>query len=313
MNTSPISYRVSIRNISDYSPFGVQLDGRTVSSEEYRYGFQGQEMDDEVKGEGNSINFEYRMHDPRVGRFFAIDPLAGKYPYNSVYAFSENRVIDGIELEGLEYECNAMNPFSYLEEVCRGNFNTETFEKALYGYAKVSGVLAAAGVLIEAVGIEVVIEELTVEFYEGWTQLNSDQKEIERGKIENAEYKRLLKTEYKKETEDYYKPKTEAEKKAMEDVKSKKIIGKKVGKSYISKITGKEVMKYACHTKDANGDKIEIHGEIDKNGNIDGLKFKDLKAQSRNTSQRDLLRNKAVKTSRSTIEKFNQKGKKAKL
>jgi hypothetical protein len=39
------------------------------------------------------------MHDPRIGRFFAIDPLNAK---NSPYAFSENLVIDGIELEGLE-------------------------------------------------------------------------------------------------------------------------------------------------------------------------------------------------------------------
>ncbi len=69
----------------------------------YRYGFQGQEKDDEVKGEGNSVNYKYRMHDPRIGRFFAIDPLAPKYPHNSPYAFSENRVIDGVELEGLEY------------------------------------------------------------------------------------------------------------------------------------------------------------------------------------------------------------------
>jgi hypothetical protein len=42
------------------------------------------------------------MHDPRVGRFFALDPIKDKYPYNSPYAFSENRVIDGVELEGLE-------------------------------------------------------------------------------------------------------------------------------------------------------------------------------------------------------------------
>ena len=42
------------------------------------------------------------MHDPRVGRFFAVDPLAAQYPHNSVYAFSENRVIDAVELEGLE-------------------------------------------------------------------------------------------------------------------------------------------------------------------------------------------------------------------
>ena len=95
------SNRVGIRTCSDYSPFGVELDGRTVSGG-YRYGFQGQVGDSEVKGEGNSVNYKYRMHDPRIGRFFAVDPLTAKYPHNSPYAFSENRVIDGIELEGLE-------------------------------------------------------------------------------------------------------------------------------------------------------------------------------------------------------------------
>ena len=59
-------------------------------------------MDNEIKGEGNSVNFKYRMHDPRVGRFFAVDPIASQYAWNSPYAFSENRVIDAIELEGLE-------------------------------------------------------------------------------------------------------------------------------------------------------------------------------------------------------------------
>jgi RHS repeat-associated protein len=70
--------------------------------EYYRYSFQGQEKDDEIKGSGNSLNYKYRMHDPRIGRFFAVDPLTKKFAYNSPYAFSENRVIDGIELEGLE-------------------------------------------------------------------------------------------------------------------------------------------------------------------------------------------------------------------
>ncbi len=75
-----------------------------TASDQYRYGFQGQEMDNEIKDvPGSSLNYKYRMHDPRVGRFFAIDPLAPKYPHNSPYAFSENRLIDGIELEGLEF------------------------------------------------------------------------------------------------------------------------------------------------------------------------------------------------------------------
>lgn len=76
---------------------------RHASTEDYRYGFQGQEKDDELKGEGNSVNYKYRMHDPRIGRFFAVDPLAAEYPYNGPYNFSENRVIDGVELEGLEF------------------------------------------------------------------------------------------------------------------------------------------------------------------------------------------------------------------
>lgn len=86
------------------------MSERSISSDGYRYGFQGQEMDNEFKGSGNSVNYKYRMHslsrfgigNPRIGKFFAVDPLASKYPWNSTYAFSENRVIDGIELEGLE-------------------------------------------------------------------------------------------------------------------------------------------------------------------------------------------------------------------
>jgi len=84
---------------------------RHANTTDYRYGYQGREMDDEVKGEGNSINYTFRMHDPRIGRFFAIDPLAPDYPFNSPYAFSENRVIGGVELEGLEFkpEINGKN------------------------------------------------------------------------------------------------------------------------------------------------------------------------------------------------------------
>jgi RHS repeat-associated protein len=99
-------YKADIMQAMDYSPFGVTLKGRNLKktglADEFRYGFQNQEMDDELKGEGNSANYKYRMHDPRLGRFFAIDPLANEYPWNSPYAFSENVVINAIELEGLE-------------------------------------------------------------------------------------------------------------------------------------------------------------------------------------------------------------------
>jgi hypothetical protein len=47
-------------------------------------------------------SFKWRNHQPDIGRFFNIDPLADKYVYNSPYAFSENQVVAFRELEGLE-------------------------------------------------------------------------------------------------------------------------------------------------------------------------------------------------------------------
>jgi RHS repeat-associated protein len=93
------------------------LNGYTTSVENwspegYRYGFQNQEEDSET----GLVNYKYRMHDPRVGRFFAVDPLASKYPYNGTYNFSENRVLDGVELEGLEWNPLGNNPLYAIAE-----------------------------------------------------------------------------------------------------------------------------------------------------------------------------------------------------
>jgi RHS repeat-associated protein len=102
-NQTVASYTADVVSFSDYYPYGMQMPFRKdAGTGDYRYGFNGMEKDDEIKGDGNSLNYEFRMHDPRIGRFFAVDPLAAKYPHNSPYAFSENRIIDAIELEGLE-------------------------------------------------------------------------------------------------------------------------------------------------------------------------------------------------------------------
>src|SRR5690554_3661708 len=95
-------FRPDVLTYNDYYPFGMLVPNRHQNTSRYRYGFQGQEMDNEIKGVGNSINFTYRMHDLRVGRFFAVDPLQKEFPWNSPYVFSENKVIHAKELEGLE-------------------------------------------------------------------------------------------------------------------------------------------------------------------------------------------------------------------
>src|SRR5690606_28988183 len=67
----------------------------------YNYKYQGQELQEELGL--NWYSFKWRNYMPDIGRFFNVDPLSEKYAYQSHYNFAENRVVDGIELEGLEW------------------------------------------------------------------------------------------------------------------------------------------------------------------------------------------------------------------
>ena len=108
------NYTADLISVSDYYPYGMQMEGeRSFTSSRYRYGFQGQEHDDEVQGSGNFIQFQYRVHDPRVGRFLSRDPLFRSYPHNSPYAFAENRVVRFVELEGLEIGLGKSDGYYY--------------------------------------------------------------------------------------------------------------------------------------------------------------------------------------------------------
>jgi hypothetical protein len=69
----------------------------------YRFGFNGQEKVNEWSGIGNFNEFLFRGYDSRTARFLSVDPLAKKYPWNSPFSFAENRVIDGVDLEGREF------------------------------------------------------------------------------------------------------------------------------------------------------------------------------------------------------------------
>ncbi|WP_148108805.1 RHS repeat-associated core domain-containing protein [Chryseobacterium lacus] len=94
-----------IDRTGDFYPFGMAFGGEsTIStfgslSPNYLYAFQGQERQQETGWD----SFKWRNYDPSMGRFFNVDPLSEKYAYQSHYNFSENRVVDGRELEGLEW------------------------------------------------------------------------------------------------------------------------------------------------------------------------------------------------------------------
>lgn len=79
------------------------VPNRHASSAAYRYGFGCMEKDNELKGDGNSYDFGARMYDPRVGRWFATDPLAHKYPFLSPYLYSGNSPILFTDYNGEDF------------------------------------------------------------------------------------------------------------------------------------------------------------------------------------------------------------------
>ncbi len=93
---------------SDYYPFGLEYNGFSRNySQKVRFKFQDQESDEET----GWIAFKWRNHQPEIGRFFNLDPLAEDYYYNSPYAFSENKLVGHVELEGLESLESKSNPY----------------------------------------------------------------------------------------------------------------------------------------------------------------------------------------------------------
>ncbi|MEC5146108.1 hypothetical protein UNH65_21295 [Chitinophaga sp. 180180018-2] len=68
----------------------------------YRWGFNGKENDNEVKGEGNQQDYGFRIYDPRVARFLNVDPLSKKFPFYTPYQFAGNKPVVAIDLDGLE-------------------------------------------------------------------------------------------------------------------------------------------------------------------------------------------------------------------
>ncbi len=74
-----------------------------AASELYKYGFNGKDNDNEVKGEGNQQDYGLRIYDPRLGKFVSLDPISQKYPELTPYQFASNRPIDGTDLDGAEY------------------------------------------------------------------------------------------------------------------------------------------------------------------------------------------------------------------
>jgi len=105
---NPDTGELDMLDRNDYYPFGmnfVQGSEFSVVGSPLNYKFQEQELQ-----ETGWYSFKWRNYMPDIGRFFNVDPLSEKYAYQSHYNFSENRVVNSREIEGLEAEGNEEEP-----------------------------------------------------------------------------------------------------------------------------------------------------------------------------------------------------------
>ena len=88
----------------DYDVWGFRLKGLDYYANYASYNkfktFSGKELHEDFGF--NLLSYKFRFHDPALGRFISIDPLAEEYSHNSTFAFAENKLGLGMEYEGLE-------------------------------------------------------------------------------------------------------------------------------------------------------------------------------------------------------------------
>ena len=98
-NTTPIIDRPWLTNTT------LVPENRVVTvcdeKDQYRFGFNGMEKDNEAKGLGNSLDFGARILDTRIARLgMSVDPLFKDYPSQSPYLYAGNNPIFYIDENG---------------------------------------------------------------------------------------------------------------------------------------------------------------------------------------------------------------------
>ncbi len=98
------------------------MPGRSYNAgSEYRYGFNGKELDKEVAST-TTYDYGFRIYSPALGKFLSVDPLTKKYTWLTPYQFAGNCPIWAIDIDGLEADKNtdpanqAAHPIQTIED-----------------------------------------------------------------------------------------------------------------------------------------------------------------------------------------------------
>jgi RHS repeat-associated protein len=99
------SFKVDLRSYANYYPYGMAQPNRDwvkSNNKDYRYGYNGIEEDDELKGDNNSLSTYYRLYDPRLALWLGIDPVV--HESESPYAFVSGNPILYADPSGADKE-----------------------------------------------------------------------------------------------------------------------------------------------------------------------------------------------------------------
>ncbi|MHB1276961.1 MAG: RHS repeat-associated core domain-containing protein [Bacteroidia bacterium] len=88
--------------IVNYAAISTQttLQQQVCWDEDYRFGFNGMEKDNEAKGQGNSLDFGARIYDSRLGRWLSVDPSFKMYTGISPFHFATNNPVNYLDANG---------------------------------------------------------------------------------------------------------------------------------------------------------------------------------------------------------------------
>ena len=110
-------YMADVATANDYYPGGMQMPGRTLNSDAYRYGFNGKENDKDISSL-TLYDYGFRIYNPSIGKFLSVDPLTENYPWYSPYHFAGNKPIAFVDMDGREDKW-------YIIELWLDNTNTK--------------------------------------------------------------------------------------------------------------------------------------------------------------------------------------------
>jgi len=101
MRTHTLYNPLLIDNTAVCGTFGMMIKSREfVGFDEYKYGFNGKENDNEVSGDGNNLDFGNRIYDSRLGKWLSVDSRYMDYPSMSPYNYVNDNPLIFIDPDG---------------------------------------------------------------------------------------------------------------------------------------------------------------------------------------------------------------------